>query len=212
MKTAHTISRMYGTREVMESLIDYIHGDVLDFGAGSGKQKRIILTKATSYTALDIEPAPGVDIVGDVLDPPIADGTYDAIVSTQVMEHVKKPWIMAQQIARILKPGGTCIVSAPFITPYHAHPNDFFRYTEAGMRSLLEGAGLEIILCTKHGGWWACVGETVKQKYFSPYDKKKSWFRRRLSMVLEQLFRLLDRTTPPGIAYCNVVCVARKPL
>ncbi len=210
MKSVQEISRLHGTREVMIAILDCIHGDVLDFGAGKGKQKSLVLTVAKTYTALDIDPQPNIDIVGDALDPPIADASYDTVISNQVLEHVKRPWIMVQQIARILRPGGTAVITAPFITPYHAHPNDFFRYTEAGMRSLVEDAGLEVVLCTKHGGWWSCVGETVKQKYFSPYVKKL-WIGRRLANLFEAFFLLLDKTTPPGIAYCNVLCIARKP-
>jgi SAM-dependent methyltransferase len=203
------IAALYGTREVMQAVAEYIHGDVLDFGAGKGKQKALALKHGKTYTSLDIEPHPSVDIVGDVLNPPIPDNSYDTIISTQVMEHVRKPWIMAQQIERILKPGGISIVTAPFITPFHADPHDYFRYTEMGMKSLFEDVGMEILLCTKHGGWWSCVGEIVKQKFCSPY-KKRTWLRSRIVNAMESMFRILDKTTPPGIAYCNVLCIARK--
>ena len=203
------LSRLYGTREVMDALQEFIHGDVLDFGAGKGKQKALAVAKGKSYAALDIEARPNIDIVGDVLDPPVKDASYDTIISTQVMEHVRKPWVMAQQIERILRPGGIAIVSAPFITPFHSDPHDYFRFTELGMRTLFEDLGMHVILCSKHGGWWACVGETVKQRFFGPY-RKKTRISGHLSNMIERVFRILDRTTPPGIAYCNVVCVARK--
>ncbi len=211
MKSAQEISRLYGTREVMEAVMDAVHGDVLDFGAGTSKLRAPILKTAKSYTSFDMDELPGVDIVGDVLDPKLPDSSFDTIISNQVMEHVRKPWVMVGHMARMLRPGGTIIVTAPFLYPYHADPNDYFRYTDVGMQSLFTDAGLDIVLCTKYGGWWSTISVMVKQRYFNPYSKKKSWFRRRLANLVESTFRLLDRTTPPGIAYSNVLCIAQKP-
>lgn len=194
----------------MEAVLEHVHGDVLDFGAGQQKYRSLFAVRARSYTALDIDPQPGIDIVGDVLEPPIPDASYDTVVSNQVMEHVRKPWVMVQQIARILRPGGRCILTAPFTAPFHAHPHDYFRFTEEGMRSLVEDAGLEVILCTKYGGFWAAMGEMVKQRYFSPY-RAYSRLRRLLAHPVGGIFRLLDRCTTPGIIYPNILCIARKP-
>lgn len=209
MLDAKKISRLYGTRDVMLAISDVIHGDVLDFGAGGGKQRQLAKSKASSYTALDIDPGLGVDIVGDVLDPPIADGSYDTVISNQVMEHVRRPWVMIGHVARILRPGGVCILSAPFMAPYHANPTDYFRFTEQGMRSLCEDSGLEIVLCTKHGGFFASAGELIKHRFFSPLSPR-SRFNKILARRIEPLFRLLDKLTPPGIVYNNVICIARK--
>ncbi len=211
MPTNDQIARLYGTREVMEAVLDYVHGDVLDFGAGKGKQKPLLGTRAKTYTAIDIAPHPNVDIVGDILDPPIADSSYDTIVSNQVIEHVREPWTMMRQVARILRPNGMCIITAPFLVPYHAHPHDFFRFTEEGLKSLCESNGLKIILCTKYGGWWASAGETLRHRYFSPYKKRQNRILRFIGLYTERFFRLINTWCPPGIAYANVLCIAQKP-
>ncbi|MDB4978584.1 MAG: Methyltransferase type 11 [Candidatus Peribacteria bacterium] len=211
MDLAKMIAPVYGTRETMMLLADSIHGDVLDFGAGKGKQKQFILkqTKAKSYTALDITPHENIDIVGDVLDPPLDDESFDTIISNQVIEHVRKPWMMVHHIARILRPKGTVIITAPFFVPYHAHPHDYFRFTEEGLKSLCEDHGLTVSLCTKYGGFWSSVGELVKQRCFSPY-RNRSRFTRLLSSKTERIFRFLNYFCPPGITYSSVVCVAHK--
>ena len=211
MESAADIARLYGTREVMDALMHFVQGDVLDFGAGSGKQRKALQAVAKSYTTLDIDPQPGVDIVGDVLNPPIADASYDTVVSNQVMEHVKEPWVMVEHVARILRPGGVCILSAPFMAPFHANPNDFFRFTEQGMQHLCRRAGLEVVLCTKHGGMWASVGETMKHRFFNPLNPQRSRLNKLLAPRIERIFRFLNKLHRPGIVYNNVVCVARKP-
>src|SRR3989338_3784931 len=205
----HTISRCVGTRAAMEAVLPMMHGDLLDLGAGLSKNKDLYLQQAKSYTAFDIDPQPNIDIVGDVLDPRIPDESFDTIVSNQVIEHVRKPWVMAQQIARMLRPGGTCIITAPFLAGYHAHPHDYFRYTESGLRSLLEETGLTVELCTKYGSIWMVLWEMIKMKFFSAY-KKHSWLKRRMQSVIEGGFHLLSTHTTPGVFYMSVVCIAHK--
>lgn len=211
MVTEKELSRLYGTREVMIALLDVIRGDVLDFGGGGGKQKTLAQSRAKTYTSLDIDASLHPDIVGDVLHPPVPNSSYDTIISNQVMEHVKEPWIMIEQIARILRPGGMCILSAPFMAPFHANPTDFFRFTEQGMRHLVERAGLEVILCTKHGGAAASLGETIKHRFFNPLNHNRSRLNKLCAPKIESIFRWIDGMSTPGIVYNNVVCVARKP-
>lgn len=204
------IRRSYSTAEALSHVIDRVHGSVLDYGCGTGKYRSMLLSRGTSYDGMDIDPTHAT-IVGDAHAAPIADASYDTVVSNQVLEHVKWPWIVASEMARVLKPGGTCIVTAPFMAPYHAHPHDYFRYTEEGMRSLLEQAGLEVELCSKYGGFFAVCGETVKQRFFSPYVKH-SRLNRFLKPWVERVFFALHGLCPAGVVYCNVLCVASKPL
>ncbi len=201
---------LYGTREILEATLPYIRGDVLDFGCGNSKYKEIILRNAKSYTGIDIEPGPFVDIVGDVTDPPIEDESFDTIVSNQVIEHVRKPWKMIEHAARILRPGGTLIITGPFLVPYHAHPHDYFRYTEQGMQSLCEDVGLTIVHCTRYGGVSAVLGEMLKFTWASPYTKPPRYKRQMLSMI-EKIMRRTNKLLKPKAVYASVLCIAQKP-
>lgn len=203
------IRRCYSTSEALARVLDRVHGAVLDYGCGTGKYKAMLLARGTSYDGMDIDPAHAT-IVGDAHAAPVADASYDTVVSNQMLEHVARPWVVASEMARVLKPGGTCIVTAPFMTPYHAHPHDYYRYTEEGMRALLESAGLEVETCSKYGGLFAVCGETVKQKFFSPYARH-SRLNNALKPWIERIFRALHGLCPAGIVHCNVLCVARKP-
>jgi SAM-dependent methyltransferase len=59
---------------------------------------------------------------------------FDVIFSVSVLEHVSKPWLAAEQMSRLLKPGGIMFHSAPFSYFYHGAPADFWRYTPDAMR------------------------------------------------------------------------------
>lgn len=66
---------------------------------------------------------------------------FDVIYSNNVFEHLRRPWIAAQNIYAMLRPSGICITIAPFSIRYHAVPDDFFRYSHTGIVSLFEDAG-----------------------------------------------------------------------
>lgn len=73
---------------------------------------------------------------------PIPDGAYDIVLSGQVMEHVRKPWIWIRELARVCKPGGLVITIVPVSWPYHEAPVDCWRAFPEGMRALYEDAKL----------------------------------------------------------------------
>lgn len=66
----------------------------------------------------------------------VPDNSYDAIFSISVMEHVAQPWLAAEHMMRILKPGGVMFHVAPFAYFYHGAPADFWRYTPDGFMAL----------------------------------------------------------------------------
>lgn len=96
------------------------------------------------YRALDIKSGPNVDFACDICkmsaleDAPGLEGSISVAYSNNVFEHLNKPWIAAQNIARMLKPGGICITIVPFALRYHEAPGDYYRYTHTGVQALFE--------------------------------------------------------------------------
>ena|SRR3989338_1338486 len=104
---------------------------------------------------LDVYPFPEVDIVADAAYLPFADNTFDAVVSESLLEHVADPVAVANEIWRIAKPGGIIYVSAPFLTPYHASPDDFTRWTVSGLKKLFPSS--EIVSAGVRSGPWSAL-------------------------------------------------------
>jgi SAM-dependent methyltransferase len=72
--------------------------------------------------------------------------SFDIVYSNNVMEHFARPWIAAENLLALLKPGGVCITIVPFAQRYHESPGDYIRYTPQGVISLFESAGAVTVL------------------------------------------------------------------
>ncbi len=91
------------------------------------------------YVALDLsETGPGV-IKGDITNcPEIESGSFDAVVSVDVFEHIREPWLAAKEIGRLLRPGGFTYHSTLFSWRYHPCPVDYWRYTPDALRFIFD--------------------------------------------------------------------------
>ena len=199
------------TREVILHTKHYVFGETLDYGAGTAKYQGLVRPHASTYTTFDMVAGEHIDIIGDVLKPPFADASFDTIISTQVLEHVERPWVMVAEMNRILRPGGVCIVTAPFMIPYHADPYDFFRYTTEGLKSLFKNENFEVIESGTYGKSFAVFSEMVHFIFFNPYNiKKKNVWALRVMRRVERVAGFFDRFVKNKIIYPNVYIVVRK--
>ena len=101
-------------------------------GLDLGSRQRIRPNAIT----LDVVEAEGVDVVGDGHDLPFVDFSFDYVWCSAVLEHVRDPRRVAQEITRVLKPGGLAIVHVPFLEYVHGWPDDYYRFTLNGLREL----------------------------------------------------------------------------
>lgn len=85
---------------------------------------------------LDIAAGPGVDVVSDAHTLPFPDATFDQILCTEVLEHLHTPEQAIKEMNRVLKPGGTILLTTRFVFPIHDAPHDYFRYTKYGLTYL----------------------------------------------------------------------------
>jgi len=103
---------------------DYVKGDVLEVGCGEGRGIDLMMRQARSFTAVDkIKPVietlqkkhPGARLISMNIPPltGLADNAYDVVVSFQVIEHIRNDALFLQEIHRVLKPGGTALLTTP---------------------------------------------------------------------------------------------------
>lgn len=110
----------------------YADGLILDCGAGSRG------TYYENVVNLEIAPYPSTDVMAVGEDLPFRDASFDAVFSLAVLEHVKNPFRCAEEIMRVLKPGGRLYVVVPFLQHYHGYPHHYYNMTMEGLRSLFE--------------------------------------------------------------------------
>jgi 2-polyprenyl-6-hydroxyphenyl methylase/3-demethylubiquinone-9 3-methyltransferase len=97
-------------------------GRVLDYGAGIGQLTRRLLNmnRFATVAAADIMPVPPdlsarVDWIQQDLNLGLSrqDGAFDVVISAEVIEHLENPRFLAREVFRLLRPGGSAIITTP---------------------------------------------------------------------------------------------------
>ncbi|MGQ0603524.1 MAG: class I SAM-dependent methyltransferase [Anaerolineales bacterium] len=140
--------------------LPHLTGRVLDLGCGNSPY-RSHLTGMTQYLGCDIDTTSDAAVVSVAEALAFAAETFDGVLCTQVIEHVPEPWRVVEEIARVLRPGGRLLLSAPQAWRLHEKPHDYYRFTRYGLAHLLTRAGLRALTCEAQGGVWRLVGQTV---------------------------------------------------
>jgi SAM-dependent methyltransferase len=193
-----------------------LHGLVLDAGSGRGAWKATIEANGGTREALDICPKAD-EVVTWIADltamPQVPTGRYDSVVCHQVLEHVPAPGAALSELHRVLKPGGTLVISVPHLSRQHELPHDYFRFTPQGLRRLLEDAGFEIVSVAPFGGLLTFVHHQLSTLVlglaatFRPLFHLAALVNAPFSILSTWLDAVLDRS---GLLSTGVIAVARK--
>jgi SAM-dependent methyltransferase len=108
--------------------------------------RTIVEEHGLSYTGLDVVAGPNVDVI--MRKPyrlPLKSRSADVVLCGQVFEHVPYFWVTFLEMARILKPGGLILLSAPSRGHRHSPPTDCWRFYPDGMLALGGFARLEVL-------------------------------------------------------------------
>lgn len=132
------------TRSTEGALQHHAFGNLLDVGCGE-MPYRAVTSRVSAWVGMDADENSAAQLHGTASAIPSPSGSFDTILCTQVLEHVQEPAQVLNELKRVLAPGGVLILSAPQYWETHEEPNDFFRYTEHGLRHLLLSSGFEIL-------------------------------------------------------------------
>lgn len=91
----------------------------------------------TDYTGTDIAAGKNVDVVCEEYELPFSGSEFEVVISGQTLEHTKAFWVWVKELARVLRPGGTLLLVAPWTYGIHRYPVDCWRILPDGMRYLL---------------------------------------------------------------------------
>jgi SAM-dependent methyltransferase len=92
---------------------------------------------------VDLLAIPGVDVAADAEHLPFPDGLFQRVECDAVLEHVRKPERVMEEIRRVLMPGGYAHLVTPFCHPFHEYPKDYRRFTLDGLKEI--ACGLEVV-------------------------------------------------------------------
>jgi SAM-dependent methyltransferase len=165
------IDRFLPRQSILDALrrhAPHFRGVCLDVGCGDMPYRSLLLSppfQITSYIGLD---RPGdrfqntqPDLFWDNERIPLATATVDCALCTEVLEHCPNPLELLQEVQRVLKPGGSLILTVPFLWPLHEVPYDWCRFTPFALQHLLEVAGFQVDDLRSLGGYDRCLAQML---------------------------------------------------
>lgn len=159
-----------------------------------------------------------IDIVCDILDIPEPDASFDAVLCTEVLEHLPDPVRALDEMARLLKPGGMFIITAPFwslthFAPYH-YATGFNRYF---YELHLGRLGFDIVDMIPNGNFFECVGQELRRvvdmaQRFAGGEKPTPLELYAMQIVLAMVERMSARDTgsPEMLHFDNQVRAVKR--
>ena len=158
-------------RAILSSIMTQLpnmHGILLDVGCGQKPYKPLLLgpdSKVNQYIGLDLEHNPihnnHPDIIWQNGEIPLAHGSIDCAIATEVFEHCPDPESIMGEIFRVLKPDGFLFFTVPFLWPLHEVPYGQYRYTPFSLQRHLSASGFVDIQQTPMGGWDASLAQML---------------------------------------------------
>ncbi|MCX7702846.1 MAG: class I SAM-dependent methyltransferase [Planctomycetota bacterium] len=229
LKRGHSFLVRDRLRKDIDKVSSYAKGYLLDVGCGS-KPYFYLFKQVDEYIGMDIPldiyedkeskavaRKSAIDVYGSALDIPFKSESFDAVVCFQVLEHLPEPARAVSEMARCLKPGGHLILSTNFLWPLHDIPYDFFRFTEFGLKYLIEKSGLTLKQIEKELGFVGTLACHLCKFIVTVLPFRAFW---KIMVVVIQIFAgWLDRVVTDYMksigkeerTVCNYLVVAQKP-
>ncbi len=135
--------------------LDYVSQDFCQYqGAAGGAPEEGLQSPRWDTTR--------IDLVCDITAIPAPDASFDAILCSEVLEHVPEPTHVLDEFARLLKPGGVVILTAPFASNVHMAPYHYCSgFSKYWYEHHLARRGFKIESLTSNGDWYALLRQEI---------------------------------------------------
>ena len=137
---------------------DHLHYVAQDFGQYEGTGDEGLQTGEWDNARLDI--------VSDITDIPVNDESFETLLCTEVLEHIPDAVSALKEFSRILKPGGTLLITAPFASLTHFAPYHFCGYNKYWYQHHLPKLGFDIEALDHNGSWFHFVAQELRRSRF----------------------------------------------
>lgn len=181
---------------------------ILDAGAGELKHK--VFCSHLNYVSQDFAQYDGtgdgkglqtdswdtskIDIVSDIIDIPEPNGAFDVIMCTEVFEHLVNPALAIKEFARLLKPQGKMILTAPFCSLTHFAPYHFASgFNEYWYREQLDNYGFKILQLEKNGNYFEYMAQEIRRIESIAEKYSKSSLGKLDKMAVNRLLGCLEK-------------------
>jgi D-inositol-3-phosphate glycosyltransferase len=138
---------------------------VIDIGAGDAPYRDLF--SDVEYITVDWEhsshaDARRSDIIASAESLPLADQSVDAVLMTELLEHISVPAAVLREAARVLRPHGQIAATVPFVWMLHEMPHDYFRYTPSALHMLFEDAGFDQVAVRPRGDYFSTLAQLMQ--------------------------------------------------
>jgi SAM-dependent methyltransferase len=136
---------------------------------------------------VNISPKKSPDVIADASDLPFEDASFDAVICSELLEHVEDPLLVVREAYRVLKPGGILFVCVPFLFRIHADPEDYGRYTDYFWAKHMEKIGFRDVIIEKQGLYWSVLMEMFRSFAYEMAKEKRPksiWMRKQVARLV----------------------------
>jgi len=137
---------------------------ILDIGGNKTGKRGVFNIEVFEHRVvyLNLSPQKFPDIVADAAALPFGNNVFDAVICSELFEHIYNFQDVLAETLRVLKPNGVMLATVPFMYPQHPDPNDYFRYTKQFFLLQLDSLGFTSISAEQQGGFWCVFADMAR--------------------------------------------------
>jgi SAM-dependent methyltransferase len=184
---------------------------LLDYGCADKPYQWLFQEKFAEYAGADLPGNPKADlIIGPAGEIPCVEGSFDCVLSSQVLEHVVDPQQYLKEAWRVLRPSGSLILTTHGIWPYHPDPNDYWRWTIEGLQHEISKVGFQIMMVQ---GVFGLESAALQLWQDATYERLPTLLQPIYARLIQTVIGFIERRRPnkPSNDASIYLVLARKP-